>query len=397
MAWGSGADLLGVMTRVLRVFSRLNIGGPALHVIHLSAGLVDRGFETRLVVGQTDEREGDFLDLARERGVNPTVLPELGRAIRPGNDLKALFRLYRLMREDRPAIVHTHTAKAGVLGRIAARAARVPVVVHTYHGHVLSGYFHPLTSALFRRIEWALAPATDVLLTVSESVKDDLVRLGVARAERVRILPLGLDLQPLAGPLPRGTLRRAAGWADGARIIGIVGRLVPIKDLDTFIDAAVRLAATSADLRFAVVGDGEERARLEARAIPALGDRIHFFGWRKDTGAVLGDLDLAVNTSLNEGTPVALIEALAAGRPVVATAVGGTPDLLEGGRFGALVKAGAAEEVARAVQAALNAPEDARRMAAAGQLMVLKRYSVTRLLDDMTALYRDLLPHEANR
>lgn len=385
------------MTRVLRVFSRLNIGGPALHVIHLSAGLVDRGFETRLVVGQTDEREGDFLDLARARSVNLTILPELGRAIRPGSDLKALFRLYRLMREDRPAIVHTHTAKAGVLGRIAARAARVPVVIHTYHGHVLSGYFHPLASALFRRIEWALAPATDVLLTVSESVKDDLVRLGVARAERVRVLPLGLDLQPLATPLPRGSLRREAGWKDDARIIGIVGRLVPIKDVDTFIDAAVRMRATSADLRFAVVGDGEERARLETRAIAALGDRIHFFGWRKDTGAVLGDLDLAVNTSLNEGTPVALIEALAAGRPVVATAVGGTPDLLEGGRFGALVKAGSAEEVARAVLGFLDAPEAARRMAAEGQAMVLKRYSVNRLLDDMTVLYRNLLPNGPSR
>jgi len=385
------------MTKVLRVFSRLNIGGPALHVIHLSAGLVERGFETRLVVGQTDEREGDFLDLARERGVNLTILPELGRAIRPGRDLKALLSLYRLMREDRPAVVHTHTAKAGVLGRIAARAARVPVVVHTYHGHVLSGYFHPLASALFRRIEWALAPATDVLLTVSESVKDDLVRLGVARAERVRVLPLGLDLRPLAAPLARGSLRREAGWKDEARIIGIVGRLVAIKDVDTFIDAAVRLAASASDLRFAVVGDGEERARLEARAIGALGDRIHFFGWRKDTGVVLGDLDLAVNTSLNEGTPVALIEALAAGRPVVATAVGGTPDLLEGGRFGALVKASSGDEVARAVLGFLDAPEDARRMAAEGQAMVLKRYSVNRLLDDMTVLYRSLLPHGASR
>jgi len=379
------------MTRVLRVFSRLNIGGPALHVIHLSAGLVDRGFETRLVVGQTEEREGDFLDMALARGVNLTVLPELGRAIRPGNDLKALFKLYRLMREERPAIVHTHTAKAGVLGRIAARAARVPVVVHTYHGHVLSGYFHPIVSALFRRVEWALAPATSVLLTVSESVKDDLVRLGVARAERVRVLPLGLDLQPLAEPLPRGSLRKEAGWADDARIVGIVGRLVPIKDIDTFINAAIQLAATSSDLRFAVVGDGEERARLETRAVAALGDRIHFFGWRKNTGAVFGDLDLAVNTSLNEGTPVALIEALAAGRPVVATAVGGTPDLLEGGRFGVLVKAGSAEETARAIQGVIDAPEASRRMASEGQAMVLRRYSVTRLLDDMASLYRDLL------
>ena len=194
-------------TRVLRVFSRLNIGGPSLHVIHLSAGLASHGFETHLVVGQTGTHEGDFLDLAHARGVDLSVFPELGRAIHPLNDLRALLKLYRLMRRERPAIVHTHTAKAGALGRIAARLARVPVVLHTYHGHVLSGYFHPLANHFFRGIERALAPATDVLLTVSESVKEDLVRLGVASADRVRVVPLGLDLQPLTGALPRGVLR----------------------------------------------------------------------------------------------------------------------------------------------------------------------------------------------
>ncbi len=385
------------MTRILRVFSRLNIGGPSLHVIHLSAGLVGHGFETRLVVGQADEHEGDFLDLAQSRGVVPAVFPEFGRAIRPLDDLRALFNLYHLMRRERPSIVHTHTAKAGALGRVAARLARVPIVVHTYHGHVLSGYFHPLVSTFFRGVERALAPGTDVLLTVSDSVKDDLVRLGVARAQRVRVLPLGLDLQPLAGSLPRGALRNEAGWTSAARVVGIVGRLVPIKDIDTFIEAACILASTTDDVRFAVVGDGEERARLEARAKPILGDRIRFFGWRKDPLGVFGDLDLVVNTSLNEGTPVALIEALAAGRPVVATAVGGTPDLLEGGRFGALVPARSPEETAQAIQAAFDSPATALRMAAEGQVAVLKRYSVARLLEDMATLYRELLARHAGR
>lgn len=379
------------MTRILRVFSRLNIGGPSLHVIHLSAGLTDRGFETRLIVGQSEKHEGDFLDLARARGVNLTVLPELGRAIRPLDDVRALFKLYRLMRRERPAIVHTHTAKAGALGRVAARLARVPILVHTYHGHVLSGYFQPLANALFRGAELALAPGTQALLTVSESVKEDLVRLGVAPAGRVRVLPLGLDLQPLAGSLPRGALRKEAGWASDARVVGIVGRLVRIKDVDTFIDAVVRVARVKGEVRFAVVGDGEERTRLQPRATSALGDRIHFFGWRKDMAAVFGDLDLVVNTSLNEGTPVALIEALAAGRPVVATAVGGTPDLLEGGRFGALVPAGSAERIALAITAVLESPEVALNMAAEGQTTVLRRYSVERLLNDMAALYRELL------
>lgn len=381
----------GARSRVLRIFSRLNIGGPSLHVIHLSAGLVDFGFDTRLVIGQTDPREGDFLDLAEARGVHLAVIPELGRAIRPGNDLKALAKIYRLIRLEKPSIVHTHTAKAGALGRLAALMARVPVVVHTYHGHVLSGYFNPAVSLLFRGIEKLLARSTDVLLTVSGSVKDDLVRLGVAPASRVRVLPLGLNLEPLVGVLPRGSLRREAGWADEARVVGIVGRLVPIKDLDTFINAAALVVKAAPDVRFAVVGDGEERSRLEAQARSVLGDRVHFFGWRKDTENVFGDLDLVVNTSLNEGTPVALIEALAAGRPVVATAVGGTSDLLEGGRFGVLVPPRLAEELAEAIRVVLDSVETSHRMAAAGQAAVLGRYSVARLLKDMSALYSELL------
>ena len=381
----------GARSRVLRIFSRLNIGGPSLHVIHLSAGLVDFGFDTRLVIGQTDPREGDFLDLAEARGVHLAVIPELGRAIRPGNDLKALAKIYRLIRLEKPSIVHTHTAKAGALGRLAALMARVPVVVHTYHGHVLSGYFNPAVSLLFRGIEKLLARSTDVLLTVSGSVKDDLVRLGVAPASRVRVLPLGLNLEPLVGVLPRGSLRREAGWADEARVVGIVGRLVPIKDLDTFINSAALVVKAAPDVRFAVVGDGEERSRLEAQARSVLGDRVHFFGWRKDTENVFGDLDLVVNTSLNEGTPVALIEALAAGRPVVATAVGGTSDLLEGGRFGVLVPPRLAEELAEAIRVVLDSVETSHRMAAAGQAAVLGRYSVARLLKDMSALYSELL------
>ncbi len=379
------------MTRVLRLFSRLNIGGPSLHVIHLSSGLVSHGFETRLVVGTTDQHEGDFHDLARARGVDLSVFPELGRAIRPFNDLRALVRLYRLMRHERPAIVHTHTAKAGAIGRTAALMARVPVVVHTYHGHVLSGYFHPLTNLFFRGVERSLAPASDVLLTVSESVKDDLVRLGVAPRGRVRVVPLGLDLEPLAGHLPRGVLRKEANWGSNSRVVGIVGRLVPIKDVDTFIDAAAIVASRMDDVRFAVVGDGEERARLEARAAAVLGGRIHFFGWRKDPLSVFGDLDLVVNTSLNEGTPVALIEALAAGRPVIATEVGGTPDLLDRGQFGALVPARSPEHLARAIQTAMSSPDSSLQMTSAGRAMVLTRYSVARLLGDMAKLYRELL------
>ena len=378
--------------RLVRIFSRLNVGGPSLHVIHLAAGLAPHGYDTRLVVGRESEREGSLLDLALARGVNVLALPGLGRDIRPLGDLRALFALWRLLRRFRPHVVHTHTAKAGVLGRLAAFAARVPVVVHTYHGHVLRGYFGRITNAAFRAIERALGALTSTLVTVSDSVKDDLVALGIAPAHRIRVVPLGLELDALAGELPRGGLRREAGLADDAPLVGLVGRLVPIKDVPTFLGAARLLLDRRPDVRFSLVGDGDDRSALESEA-RALGitDAVRFHGWRRDLPAVYGDLDVVVNCSRNEGTPVALIEALAACRPVVATAVGGTPDLLGQGAYGTLVAAGDAAALAAAIEAALADPAGARERARAGRAHVLARHGVPRLLRDLDGLYRELL------
>jgi glycosyltransferase involved in cell wall biosynthesis len=378
--------------RIVRIFSRLNVGGPSLHVIHLAAGLAPQGYDTRLVVGRESEREGSLLDLALARGVNVHALDGLGREIHPLGDLRALFGLWRLLRDFRPHVVHTHTAKAGVLGRLAAIAARVPVVVHTYHGHVLRGYFGALVNALFRAIERALGALSSALVTVSDSVKEDLVALGVAPAHRIRVVPLGLELDALAGELPRGGLRREAGIADGEPLVGLVGRLVPIKDVPTFLRAARLLLERRPGVRFSLVGDGEDRAALEAEVLSLeLTHAVRFHGWRRDLPAVYGDLDVVVNCSRNEGTPVALIEALAAGRPVVATAVGGTPDLLQRGAFGTLVPAGDAGALADAIEAALANPEAARARARAGRAHVLAHHGVPRLLRDVDALYRELL------
>ena len=242
--------------RVLRIFSRLNVGGPSVHVILLTAGLKDRGYETLLVIGQESPREGNLFDLAARKGVACVAMPGLGREVRPWRDLRALLGLYRMMRTFRPHIVHTHTAKAGMLGRLAARVAGVPVVVHTFHGHVLRGYFGPLTTAFYRAMERGLGASSDVLVAVSDAVKRDLVGLGVAPDAKIRVIPLGLDLEPLAGALPRGSLRGEAGVPGDAPLIGIVGRLAPIKDLGTFLRAAVAVRAAVPAARFAVVGDG---------------------------------------------------------------------------------------------------------------------------------------------
>jgi glycosyltransferase involved in cell wall biosynthesis len=377
--------------RILRIFSRLNVGGPSLHVIHLAAGLEAYGFRTRLVVGSESEREGNLMDLALERRVDVLALSGLGREIRPFADLRALVGLVRLARGFRPHIVHTHTAKAGVLGRVAARLARVPVVVHTYHGHVLREYFGRLTSAVFRGIERVLARATDGLVTVSDSVKADLVEMAIAPGDRIRVVPLGLELEPFTQDLPRGALRADAGHAAEAPLVGMVGRLAPVKDVPTFLRAARLVRARRPEVRFSLVGDGPQRASLEAEARAlGLADAVCFHGWRRDLPAVYGDLDVVVNASRNEGTPVALIEALAAGRPVVATAVGGTPDVLEGGTHGVLVPAQDEEALAGAIEATLATPPSAAQTAAA-RAHVLARYGVPRLLRDLSDFYHELL------
>ncbi len=388
-ASGGGGPERGV--RVLRLFSRLNIGGPSLHVILLSQGLRPLGYETRLVVGRESPREGNLRALAAERGVDIETLAGLGREIAPLSDLAALAGLVRLMRAFRPAIVHTHTAKAGLLGRLAARAAGVPTVVHTFHGHVLRGYFSPPKQAMFRRLERLLATATDAIVAVSESMKQDLVELGVAPAAKIRVIPLGLELAPLSGELPRGVLRREAGIPPEAPLVGMVGRLVPIKDVPTFLQAAREVRARRPDVQFALVGDGEERPALE-RLCRSLGmdGAVHFFGWRRELAAVYGDLDVVVNASRNEGTPVALIEALAAARPVVATEVGGTPDLLGRGTRGLLVPPGEPAELAQAVLETLSESEAARRRAHAGREHVMSQHSSERLFRDMDGLYREL-------
>ena len=378
--------------RILRIFSRLNVGGPAVHVILLASELDRLGYATTIALGTEAPWEGNMRELADRKKVSCVQVPGLGREIRPWSDAQALWSLYRMMRALRPDIVHTHTAKAGMLGRSAARLAGIRQVVHTYHGHVLRGYFGAARTAFFRAVEKRLARTTRVLIAVSAAVKDDLVTLGIAPAERIRVIPLGLELEPLAGALPRGSLRGEAGVAGDAPLIGIVGRLTAIKDVPTFLSAAAEIRAGIGEARFAVVGDGELRGALEAEAARrGLAGVVHFHGWRYDMAPVYGDLDVVVNTSLNEGTPVALIEAMAAGRPVVATRVGGTPDLLGDGARGVLVAAGDAAAIASAVRAALRGDGAVQARIAAARAYVLAEHGVGRLVRDMDGLYREML------
>lgn len=380
--------------RVLRIIARLNVGGPALHTVLLTERLPHDRYDGRLVTGVPEASEGDYLALHGRVADDRLVrIPSLGRELSVTRDLRTLAALLALMRRVRPHVVHTHTAKAGTLGRLAAILAGVPVRVHTFHGHVFDGYFSPAKTRAFLAVERALARRTERILTVSDHVRDELLALGIGRPEQVTVVPLGLDLDPFTqSAAQRGALRRELGVGDDAPLVGIVARLVPIKAHEVFLDAAARIVARVPACRFVVIGDGERREELTARARDlGIGERVHFLGWRADLARVHADLDAMMLTSRNEGSPVALIEAMASGLPVVATAVGGVPDLVQEGVHGHLAAMDDAPALAAATVALLADPARRQALGIAGRTRVLARHGAARLVADVDRVYREEL------
>ena len=379
--------------RILRVITRLNIGGPAVHVLHLHEHTAGGRYESRMVAGIEESSEGSYLALHRGMQDGITVLPSLGREIRPWRDAKALAGVVRQIRRFRPDIVETHTAKAGVIGRVAAAICRVRVIIHVYHGHVLHGYFSPAPTRFFVEVERRLARHSSCLLAVSDQVRSDLLALGVGTKNRFEVMPLGLDLERFRSvDTRRGELRAELGLG-AVPLVGIVARLAPVKAHDVFLRAAAALRERMPEARFVVVGDGELRASLEALASElGLGGCLTFLGWRSDVERVYADLDLVVLSSRNEGSPIALIEAMASGTNVVATAAGGVPDVVRHGETGLLVNPDDPAALSASMEELLRADSGRRAaMAAAARDDAFERFGIDRLLADIDRLYTTLL------
>ncbi|HXM54756.1 MAG TPA: glycosyltransferase family 4 protein [Candidatus Dormibacteraeota bacterium] len=375
-------------TRVVHVVARLNVGGVA-RVIELLAGRMGPALPSTVLAGEPDAREGSLAEELRASGVGVVHVPGLRRRLSPPDDARALWWLYRHLRRTRPAIVVTHTAKAGALGRVAALAAGVPIRVHTFHGHVLEGYFDPVRSRVFRALERVLAAGTTRIVAVSPEIAADLRRFGIG-GDRVTVIRPGFDLERLVGGA-REALRAELGVSAEAPVAGIVGRLAPVKNHRLFLAACRRLHERLPAARFLVVGDGELAPELHAEAARlGLDGVVLFTGWRRDLADVYAALDVAVCCSLNEGVPVALIEAGAAGRPVVATDVGGVSDLVEDGVNGLLVPSGDADALAGVIETLLRDRELAARMGREGARIAVAGYGAQRLVDDTAALYHAL-------
>lgn len=399
------------MPRILALIARLNLGGPPQHVVRVLKDLQSDGWEVLLAAGKPAPEEGDMGALAERSGIPRVEVPGLGREVSPLKDLRALLSLFGLIRRWRPDVMSTHTAKAGALGRGAALLAallppwRRPALVHNFHGHVLQGYFPRWVSALYLRIERILARRSDAVAVVSPAVGREIVwDFAVAPPERVRLLRGRHELGRFVGP--KKPLRKSdLGFETSDFLLGAVGRLVPIKGIDLLLDAFREAASKRTDLRLVLVGDGQSRPLLEDRVrLLGLGRRVRFTGWYEAIERVYPALDLVVLSSLNEGSPRSLIEAMAAGRAIVATAVGGVPDLLGGspppsggtrgfsvGPRGILVRPGDRHALAAALLWAASHPQICRRTSEIAKAWVVRTFSPDAGRRAVRTFYRGLL------
>lgn len=415
------ADKFGIV----RIIARLNVGGPARHVVWLTKALQNNEYRSTLIAGTVPEGEEDMSYFAAENQVAPVYIEEMSRELSP-KDVISLWKVYRCIRREKPDVIHTHTAKAGTIGRVAGffyrwltpktligKPRRV-ALVHTYHGHVFHSYYGDKKTKVFLFIEKTLARiATDKIVVISRQQFNEIHhRFGVGAKKQFEIIPLGIDLEPFAAAeAKKDLLRREIGIEKEKLIIGFVGRLTEIKNVEMLIDAVEKIAAKD-DESFppfvcVIIGDGHLRESLEKKVADAeLQNVISFLGSRSDTDVFYAGLDIVALTSLNEGTPLSLIEAMANGKAVVSTAVGGVIDLLgavtdDKGAFQVCERGirvarsdhDGAVNADRFGQALMHLAEnDALRseLGENGRKFVAEQYGKERLISDITRLYSDL-------
>lgn len=383
------------MPKILRIINRFNLGGPTYNAAYLTKYLAPE-FETLLIGGMKDETEESSEFILKNLGLNYQIIPEMKRSVNLFDDLAAYRQIKAIIRECKPDIVHTHAAKAGALGRQAAFSCKVPVIVHTFHGHVFHSYFGKLKSSFYKHIERNLAGKSSAIVAISAIQKKELVTIhNIAPAEKVHVIPLGFDLNRFNenAELKRNSFRTKHALSENEIAIGIVGRLVPVKNHVLFLEAIKYVKEHSQKkIRAFIVGDGEEKENLLRKANEfKLSGVIVFTSWEKEVDKVYPGLDIVCLTSFNEGTPVSLIEAQAANKPVVSTKVGGIEDVVIPGVTALLSDLTDKDKFCKhLLELVIN---DSRReeMSKKGWVHVKEKYSYQRLTFDMRRLYLDLM------
>ena len=393
------------MPKILRILNRMAVGGPVLNATYLTKYLSPE-FETLLVVGAKEDHEKSASFIAKQLDVDVVTVPEMKRSVNVVNDFHAFQSIRKLIRDFQPDVVHTHASKPGVLGRLAASVEGVPAIVHTFHGHTFNSYFNSVASQFYINTERFLARKTNAIVAISDTQKKELVEdFRIAPEDKFRMIQLGLDLDKFTTDQveKREAFRAEFGMAEDEIAIGIIGRLVPVKNHSLFLKAlSYVLSNTTKRVKAFIVGDGESRSGLEATAkelgIPfsAHTDSSHphplvFTSWRSDVDVINAGLDIIALTSLNEGTPVSLIEAQAANKPIVSTRVGGIGDIVKEGQTALLADV---DDHDGFCQHLLNLVQDDNLRAELGSnsnYYVMHRFSYQRLVKDMSNLYYELL------
>ncbi len=393
------------MPKILRIINRLNLGGPTFNAAYLTKHLAPE-YETLLLAGMKDDSEASSEFILQDMGLQPRYISDMHRSINPLNDVKALQEIKKIIREFRPDIVHTHAAKAGALGRLAAKQCGVPVIVHTFHGHVFHSYFNPLKTKVFIQIERYLAGISTGIIAISELQKKELSEtFKICAAEKIKVIPLGFDLDKFRTNMQekRVRFRKAYNITDDEIAVGIVGRLVPVKNHSLFLEAIQKVrSATNKRVRFFIVGDGEERQKIEAKAT-ALGidfisenfeqqsATLTFTSWLKDIDRVNAGVDIIALTSMNEGTPVSIIEAQAADKPIVSTRVGGMKDIVSEGETALLSEPTNSDAFSNNLLKMIEDDDFRFSCGSRGSEMVMQKFSYQRLVSDMREYYDMLL------
>lgn len=383
--------------KVVRIINRFNIGGPTFNATFLTKFLGD-DFETTLIGGVPDEGEKDSLHILKEYGVEPIVIPDIQRNLSLSNDYKAYKKIKRILQEIQPDIVHTHASKAGFLGRAAAISLNIPVVVHTFHGHVFHSYFGPLKTGLFKQIERYLARKSTGIIAISALQKKELVEVHkIAPANKVQVIPLGFDLKKFSEDtdVKRKQIRQEYGLKDDEVAIAIVGRLAPVKDHDYFLQVIENvLSSTEVPIRVFIVGDGSEKEHIQQK-VAAINQKhpgsIVMTSWILDISTFNQGMDIVCLTSKNEGTPVSIIEAQASGLPVVSTDVGGVRDILADGQAGFVIKRENIETYIDKLRLLIEDPSLRNKFANFGKQSVMEEFSYHRLVKDMSSYYKTWL------
>lgn len=393
------------MPRILRILNRLIIGGPALNATYLTRYMAP-DYETMLVIGGKDDHEQDASHLTQGLGIEPVVVPEMKRAISPSQDTAAYHRVKKLIKDFKPDIVHTHAAKSGAIGRLAAHACKVPVIVHTFHGHVFHSYFGKVKTTAFLQAERYLARRSSGIIAISEQQKQELTEIyRICPSGKMRIIPLGLDLDKFSirQDEKRAAFRKIYNITDEEIVIGIIGRIVPVKNHALFVSAcAILCKNTRKKVRILIIGDGDMRGEME-KGFASAGISYTYWpehqeyatatciSWQTEMDEVLAGLDIVALTSHNEGTPVSLIEAQAALRPLVSTDVGGVRDAVLQEQSGIITPAGDAPAFAGALLRLVEDEALRKSFGKVGLQHVAKRYSYHRLVSDMKGYYEELL------